>query len=82
MLTLQPMDQGHMASLKLGADGSFSGDMVPGKYFFFFAAQKGTSKVEQQRLDAALRGVPEKYRDSNKEHTVKVAEGAVEIKLD
>jgi hypothetical protein len=59
--------------MKLGADGSFSGSAVPGKYSYFFTAQDGKA--------AALNTIPEKYRSAHMEHTVQISAGAVQIKL-
>lgn len=73
MLTLQPMETGHPAGMKLGADGTFSGNAVPGKYAYFFTAQEGKA--------AALKTIPEKYRSAHMEHTVQISAGAVQIKL-
>lgn len=73
MLTLQPLDAGHMAGLKVGADGRFTGEVVPGKYAFFFGPQESKGPAEQQKFEVALQAVPEKYKAANMDHTVTVS---------
>jgi hypothetical protein len=72
MLTLQPLDSGHMAGLKVGGDGKFNGSAVPGKYAYFFGPQESKAEAEQHKFEAALKTVPEKYKTANMEHTVSV----------
>lgn len=75
LLSLQPMDCGSMASLKVGGDGTFSGKVVPGKYAYFFGPQDGKT--------AALKAVPKEYRAAHMERTVVVSSsgGELQIKL-
>jgi hypothetical protein len=79
MLTLQPLDAGHMAGFKVGSDGRFTGEAVPGKYAFFFAPQESKAPAEQQKLEAALQAVPEKYKAANMDHTVTVSSSGSDL---
>jgi hypothetical protein len=74
-LTLQPVDSGAMAGLKVGGDGTFSGKVVPGRYAYFLGPQEGKGA-------AALKAVPEKYQTASMERTVQVRSGGeLHIKL-
>src|SRR5262245_15903754 len=75
LLTLQPLEAGHMAGLKVEADGQFAGEVVPGKYAYFFTAQESKNPAERQKLDAALLVVPEKYRSASMERTIAIGAG-------
>jgi hypothetical protein len=81
MLTLQPLERGHMAGLKVGADGAFNGDAVPGKYAYYFAAQEGKTAAEKQKFGTALRAVPEQYRTLSMERTVAVNSGGGDLQI-
>jgi hypothetical protein len=73
-LVLSPVEKGRPDNLKLGADGSFSGSAVPGKYSFYFVPQTGKL--------AAMKGIPEKYRSHQIEKLVTISGGEVTISLD
>jgi hypothetical protein len=81
MLTLQPTQTGHLAGFKVGADGRFSGEAIPGKYAFSLQPREGADRTKSL---AALKQVPEKYRAPQLDHQVTIPSGggAVEIKLD
>ncbi len=81
MLTLQPTHAGRMAGLKLGPDGSFRGEVVPGRYAYCVSEQEGKTPAERQRYGAAFKAIPEKYRSANMEHVVQISSGRVRIKL-
>ena len=67
-LTFLPTDAGTQAAFKLGADGRFSGDMVPAKYLFYFDAVDGK--------EVALKAIPGPYQTTSNDHTVEVKAGA------
>jgi hypothetical protein len=67
MFALQPTETGHPTAFKLAADGSFRGDIVPGKYAFSLQPQDGP---ERSKSLAALKEVPEKYRSAHLDHQV------------
>lgn len=73
VLNLQPMDKGIQTIAKVGPDGKFNTELIPGKYNYFFTAQDGKA--------AAMNDIPEPYRSSHKNHTVQVSGGDVIIKL-
>jgi hypothetical protein len=79
MLTLQPLDSGQLAGLKVRADGSFHGEAVPGKYTYFLTPQEG---AERRKSLAALKAVPERFKSAHLERTVEVRPGGdLQIKL-
>lgn len=70
----QPLDtDGRPETLPVGTDGSFSGEMVPGKYAF--AIQPAAGKA------AAHKAIPSQYHEANMKHQVSLSGGNVEIKL-
>src|SRR5262245_29709212 len=71
-LSLQPLDQGHPIALDLGADGRFSGNLIPGRYAYCITTPDAKTPTERQKYEAALRAIPEKYRTASKGHMVKV----------
>lgn len=81
LLTLQPTDTGHMAGLKLGSDGNFRGELVPGTYAYFISAQEGKTAAERQRFKAALKAIPEAFRAAHLERTVEVGAGGGELNI-
>lgn len=82
VLTLQPMETGkQMAGLKIGADGSFSGEAIAGKYTYYLSAQDGKTAAERQKYAMALNVVPAPFREPHAERTIKVGSGDLEIKL-
>jgi hypothetical protein len=82
ILTLAPAEAGkHSAGLKVGADGTFSGDAAPGKYTFFFSAQDGKTAAERQKYSAALKSIPEQYREPHADRRITVGSGDLDIRL-
>lgn len=73
ILTLQPMDAGNMAGLKIGTDGAFRGDVVPGKYAYYLTAQDGRR--------GALAAIPEPFRSAHLDRTVEVKAGASDLQI-
>jgi hypothetical protein len=67
LLTLQPLDNGHMVPMKVGADGSFSGKVIPGKYAYFVTANEDNP--------GAIDKVPADFRQASMDRTVTVSSG-------
>ena len=76
VLTLQPTERGHGAGFSVKADGSFTGEIVPGNYAFFFTQQTGKTAADNRVFEAALKAIPAKYRNANLENAVQVKAGA------
>lgn len=76
VLTLQPVELGHPVPMQVGADGSYSGKIVPGKYVYFVSAKEANPN--------AIDKVDAKYREADMSRTVTVAAGqaSVDIALD
>ncbi len=73
LLTLQPLDTGHLAPLEVAADGTFKGDLYPGKYAYFVSkSAKGS--------DQPLKQVDPKYLEADLGRTVDVKPGE-ELKI-
>ncbi len=69
LLTLQPLGDGHPAPLQVSENGTFEGEIVPGKYAFFVA--KSAAKNSEQ----ALKSVDAKYYEASMTRTVNVQAG-------
>ena len=69
LLTLQPLGDGHPSPLQVSEDGSFQGEMVPGKYAYSIA--KSSAKNSEQ----ALKLVDAKYYEPTMNRTVNVQAG-------
>jgi hypothetical protein len=78
-LVLQPMEKGYQTNLKLGPDGSFTGQAVPGKYMYYFHPMDSKSPGEQSKLNAAYNRIPDAYRSPNLERSVSVSGGELTI---
>ena len=68
-LTLQPLDNGFVTTLQVAEDGSFEGEMIPGKYAFFIG--KSAAKNAEQ----SLKKVDPKFYEANLTRTVVVQPG-------
>jgi hypothetical protein len=75
VLMLQPLEDGHPAPCKLGADGTFEAKMVPGKYAFF---------VQKDGDDAAFSKINAKFHEADLGRTVTVKPGqtSLDVALD
>lgn len=71
LLTLQPLGDGHVVPLTVAVDGTFKGEVVPGKYAYYFG--KSASKASEQ----AIKQVDPKYYEGNLTRTVTVEPGKV-----
>jgi hypothetical protein len=76
LLTLNPIEQGYPLPMQVGADGSFSGKAVPGKYVYAVSAKED----EPGSIDK----VPAKYRDTDLTRTITVTadQSTIDIALD
>ena len=75
-LTLQPLETGHMVPMKVGGDGSFKGNIVPGKYAYFISANEDGGESALQGLDASL-----KEANMQRTVTVKADQPSLEVTL-
>jgi hypothetical protein len=69
MLTLQPLEDGHLAPLQVAPDGSFKGELVPGKYAYF------VGKSSAKNSEIALKSVEPKFHEASLDRTVEVKPG-------
>lgn len=69
LLTLQPLGDGHPAPLQVSEDGTFQGEIVPGKYAYFIA------KSPAKDSEKALKLVNAKYYEASMTRTVSVQAG-------
>lgn len=68
-LTLQPLDNGFVTTMQVAEDGSFEGEIIPGKYAFF------VGKSGAKNADQALKKVDPKFYEANMTRTVVVQPG-------
>lgn len=54
-LMLQPLEKGHPVPLKVGADGSYKGSVVPGKYAYFLMPLDEANAAVLNGVDASLK---------------------------
>jgi hypothetical protein len=82
-LVLQPTGGGGMPTgAKVGPDGSFSTEVVPGKYaYYFIAIPDAKSAGEKQKSEAALKAIPAKYHEAHMDRQISVS-GDFDLKLD
>jgi hypothetical protein len=75
-LTLQPLETGHPTQMQVGADGSFSGKVIPGKYTYFVSA----NEMDPTAIDK----VGAKFRDADMTRTITISadKPTVDIALD
>ena len=53
-VTFQPLDHGHMINLTVKADGTFQGEMIPGKYAYTIVPGQSSTKVDPRFIEADL----------------------------
>ncbi len=70
LLTLQPLENGHTAPLPVAKDGSFSAEIVPGKYAFF------VGKLSGKNSDTVLKKIEPKYYEADLTRTINVSPGS------
>lgn len=73
-LTLQPLETGHMVPMKVGGDGTFKGNIIPGKYTYFLSANEDGGESALQGLDATL-------KEASMQRTVTVQEGQSSLEV-
>lgn len=73
LLTLQPLETGHPVPIKVGSDGSFKADVIPGKYAYFVAAIEDNS--------SAIDKVPADFRQASLTRTVTVSAGQTTLEV-
>ena len=73
-LTLQPMETGHVVPMKVGADGSFKGNIVPGKYAYYLSANEDGGESALQGLDGSL-------KEANMQRTITVQAGQANLEV-
>jgi hypothetical protein len=61
---LQPLEVGHLTTIQVGADGSFSGEAIPGKYAYRI--------VPGAKARTAPKGIPAEFAEQNMERTYEV----------
>ncbi|MBM3963907.1 MAG: carboxypeptidase regulatory-like domain-containing protein [Planctomycetes bacterium] len=71
-LMLQPLQTGHPGVFPTGDDGSFSGNLVPGKYAYYVT--KGESAPLPANIDTKL-------LEANMERTVTVQPGQTQLDI-
>jgi len=65
---LQPLEAGHVTTIQVGPDGSFSGEAVPGKYAYRI--------VPGAKARTAPKGVPAEFAEQKMERTYEVGSGS------
>jgi len=74
LLTLQPVELGDMATIKVGTDGSISGKVTPGKYAYFVTANEDNP--------GAIDKVPADFRQASMDRTITVTSGQSTLNVD
>lgn len=73
----QPAARGAQpAYLKLGPDGSFSGQLVAGEYTWHLTVPDYVRGAEKQKAEAALKGLPGAYLSVSQDRKVDVDSGS------
>lgn len=69
LVVLQPTENGYVTEMEADAKGAFSGELIPGKYVYYFAPSK--------KAKAAMpKGISAPYTEPKMEHLVEVKPGA------
>jgi hypothetical protein len=68
-VSFQPLDHGHMASLPVGPDGTFRGELISGTYAYSIAQSTAADSVQ------AIAKVAPQYLEPDLQRTVKVEAG-------
>ena len=67
-ISLQPLEQGHMALLRTDSTGKFNAEVIPGKYAYFIDAANNSNRGK-------VAGIPSKYQQADLGRTVVVQPG-------
>lgn len=68
-ISFQPLDHGHVASLPVGPDGTFQGELISGTYAYSIAQSTAADSVQ------AIGKVAPRYLEPDLQRTVKVEAG-------
>lgn len=71
LLTLQPLEDGHLAPLEVAADGTFQGELVPGTYAYSLGKSSKARNSAQ-----SLKQVDAKFLEPDLNRTVTVTPGS------
>lgn len=78
-IVLQPTKTGYMKTVPLKEDGSFSVDLIPGEYAYYFSP---TNEQEPEALEA-FQKIPAKFQQGDLKRTVTVQPGVdLDLKLE
>jgi hypothetical protein len=77
-LMLQPLESGHMTPLKVSADGSFKGTVVPGKYAYFLAPIENIENSDT----SVFNGVDASLKEASMTRTVTVQPGQTSLNVE
>lgn len=80
-ILFQPTSSLPTAFGQLGKGGEFKAKAVPGEYIFYFEPRSVTNEDEREEAAAAMAGIAAKYREPQKDNTVKLGTTPAEIKL-
>ncbi len=62
-------------ALKIGADGTFSGSVVAGKYSWYLVAPADAKPADQAKAATALKTIPAAYLEASMDRQIDVAGG-------
>ncbi|MFM8262583.1 MAG: hypothetical protein ACKN9S_09920 [Pirellula sp.] len=74
-LMLQPLERGHPVPLKVGADGSFKGSIIPSKYAYFLMPLDEANAAVLDGVDASL-------KEANMQRTITVEPGQSSLNVE
>jgi|GEM_PF-470491 hypothetical protein len=83
ILHFQPTGDGVMAKFPVGADGTFRGQLTPGRYTYYLGSREGDTGADDRNNEAALLVVPAQFREGSldRQITVKPSDTKLDIKL-
>lgn len=73
LVHFHPTKPGYSCAAEVAADGSFTSEAPPGTYAY---SVRRSEKATAKDADAALKAVPEKYRETDLKRTVTIDDGA------
>jgi|GEM_PF-962562 len=80
-ILFQPTSTIPTAFGQVGKAGEFKTKAVPAEYIFYFEPRSVSTEEEREEAAAAFASIAAKYREPQKENTVKLGSTPVEIKL-
>ena len=63
------------AALKVGADGTFSGKVMAGKYSWYLTVTEGGKLGDRQKSEAAMKAIPVSFKEASLERQIDVKGG-------